>query len=337
MISLGIVGLGYWGPNLVRNVAASPRTRLAWLCDTNAERLESIGSQYPAARCTSDFAEALDDPQVDAVAIATPVATHRALASRALRKGKHVLVEKPLAGTVEEAEELVELAQQQKRVLLVDHIFLYSPAVQRISAIVRSGELGEILFIDSVRINLGLFQHDVNVLWDLAPHDLSIIDHILGKQPTSVSAIAASHTANGGENIAYVHLHYERELIASLHVNWLSPVKVRSFLIAGTRRSLVYDDLDSSERVKVYDRGIDVRADPEGIRQALIAYRLGDVVSPRLDLTEPLYNLVDHFADCIEKGTAPISGGDQGLRVVRILAAAQQSLSQGGRRIPFQG
>ncbi len=333
MITVGVVGLGYWGPNLLRNVTASPRSRLAWLCDANPTRLAAIGQQYPASKCTADVAELLDDPTLDAVAIATPVPTHYGLARQALEKGKHVLVEKPLAASVAQAEELVALAKQRQRVLLVDHVFLYSPAVQKIAQLIRDGEIGDILFIDSVRINLGLFQHDINVLWDLAPHDLSIMDYLLDKPPRSVSAVGASHTANGGEDVAYLHLHYDDDVLASLHVNWLSPVKVRHFLIGGSQRSILYNDLDLSERVKVYDRGVDVHADPEGIRQTLISYRSGDVVSPRLDATEPLFNLVEHWADCIEQGVKPVSGGVQGLRIVRILAAAQRSLSHGGNRV----
>jgi len=325
--------LGYWGPNLVRNVAASPRCRLAWLCDANPLRLAELGRQYPSARCAADVGEILDDPTLDAVAIATPVGTHHALVKRALESGKHVLVEKPFAASVAQAEDLVAVAAQHRRVLLVDHVFLYSPAVRRIAQLIRDGDVGEILFIDSVRINLGLLQHDVNVLWDLAPHDLSIIDYLLGSGPRGVCAVGASHTANGSEDVAYLHLDYDRNVLASLHVNWLSPVKVRHFLIGGSQRSVLYNDLDLSERVKVYDRGIDVRADPEGIRQTLISYRSGDVVSPRLDATEPLLNLVNHLADCIENAATPISGGDQGLRVVRVLAAAQLSLARGGDRI----
>lgn len=333
MISVGVIGLGYWGPNLVRNIAASPRCRLGWLCDGNPVRLAELGRQYPSARCASDVTDLFHDSELDAVAIATPVGTHYDLVKRALNNGKHVLVEKPLAASVAQAEELVELARQHQRVLLVDHVFLYSPAVRRIAQLIQEGEMGDILFIDSVRINLGLLQHDVNVLWDLAPHDLSIIDYLLGSEPRGVCAVGSSHTANGSEDVAYLHLDYDNNVLASLHVNWLSPVKVRHFLIGGSQRSVLYNDLDLSERVKVYDRGIDVRADPEGIRQTLISYRSGDVVSPRLDATEPLLNLINHLAECIEQSTAPISGGDQGLRVVRVLAAAEQSLRQGGNRV----
>ena len=333
MISVGVAGLGYWGPNLVRNFNACAHTELAWLCDSDPDRLEAIGRQHPGVRRSTRFEELLADERLDAVAIATPVATHHRLAKAALLAGKHVLVEKPLTASAAQAAELVALAGEVERVLLVDHIFLYTPSVAKMAELVRRGEVGDILFFDSVRINLGVFQHDVSVLWDLAPHDLSIIDHLIGREPESVLAIGASRTVDGLEDVVYLHLEYGNGLLASLHLNWLSPVKVRHFLAGGSRRSILYNDLDASERVKVYDRGVDVSADPEGIRDVLISYRSGDVVSPRLEATEPLFRLVEHFADCIERGIAPISGGEQGLRIVRILDAAQQSLSRGSERV----
>jgi predicted dehydrogenase len=327
------VGLGYWGPNLVRNLNACAETHLAWICDAKAERLRAVGDQYPAASRTANFSDVLDDPAVNAVVIATPVGTHHRLAKAALERGKHVLVEKPLAASVAEAEDLAAVAKTCDRVLLVDHVFLYSPSVRKMAELVRGGEIGEILFIDSVRINLGIFQHDVNVVWDLAPHDLSIIDHLVGHGPRSIVAAGASHAANLREDVAYLHLDYGDNLLASVHVNWLSPVKVRHFLIGGSRRSVLYNELDISERVKVYDRGIDVSADPEGMRQTLVSYRSGDVLAPRLDSAEPLGFLVRHFADCIERGAAPISGAEQGVRIVRVLEAATQSLARGGARV----
>jgi predicted dehydrogenase len=331
VLRVAVVGLGYWGPNLVRNFNASPRVRLVRLCDTNRARLEAVGSQSPAAACSTDVAEVLGDPNVDAVAFATPVGTHHELASAALRAGKHVLVEKPLAASVVQARDLVAVARDSGRVLLVDHVFLYSPSVQKMAELVRSGQVGDILFFDSVRINLGIFQHDANVVWDLAPHDLSIIDHLIGRAPRSVVAVGASHAGNGLQDVAYLHLDYGANLLASVHVNWLSPVKVRHFLVGGSRRSILYDELDISERVKVYDRGIDVSADPEGIRKVLVSYRSGDVLSPRLDPIEPLRNLVEHFVSCIEGKATPVSGPEQGLRIVRILEAAQRSLTTGAR------
>lgn len=333
MISVGVVGLGYWGPNLVRNLNSCPDTHLAWLCDAKPDRLQAIGKQYPAASCTSDFKDLLDDPNVDAIVIACPVGAHYPLAKAALNRGKHVLVEKPLAASVAEAEELAALAEKSGLLLLVDHVFLYSPSVRKMAELIRDGEVGDLLFIDSVRINLGIFQHDVNVIWDLAPHDLSIIDYLIGRGPRSVLAAGASHANNGREDVAYLHLDYGDNLLASVHVNWLSPVKVRHFLIGGSRRSVLYNELDISERVKVYDRGIDVSEDSEGMRQALVSYRSGDVLAPRLDSAEPLGFLVRHFAECIEKGSTPISDAAQGVRIVRVLEAATRSLAAGGVRI----
>ena len=333
VISVGVVGLGYWGPNLVRNFNTSARTELAWLCDHDPDRLEAIGRQHSGVRRSTKFEALLSDECLDAVAIATPVATHYHLAKAALLARKHVLVEKPLTASVAEAAELVALAATVERVLLVDHIFLYTPSVDKMAELVRTGEVGDLLFFDSVRINLGVFQHDVSVLWDLAPHDLSIIDYLIGREPESVMAIGASRTVDGLEDVVYLHLDYGNGLLASLHLNWLSPVKVRHFLAGGSYRSLLYNDLDASERLKVYDRGVDVSTDPAGLRDVLISYRMGDVISPRLDATEPLFRLVEHFVDCIERRIAPISGGEQGLRIVRVLAAAQTSLSRGSERV----
>jgi predicted dehydrogenase len=333
VISVGVVGLGYWGPNLVRNLNACGDTHLAWICDLKPERLQALGDQYPAAARTAHFEDVLEDPKVDAVVVASPVGTHYPLAKAALERGKHVLVEKPLAASVDEAEALAELAAARGLVLLVDHVFLYSPSVRKMADLIRSGEIGEILFIDSVRVNLGIFQHDVNVVWDLAPHDLSIIDHLVGRKPRSIIAVGSAHAADGREDVAYLHLDYGDNLLASVHVNWLSPVKIRHFLIGGRRRSVLYNELDISERVKVYDRGIDVSEDPEGIRRRLISYRSGDVLAPRLDLREPIAYLIEHFVDCIENKAEPISGTEQGVRVVRILDAATRSLAGGGTRI----
>jgi len=333
VISVGVAGLGYWGPNLVRNVSASSRTALCWLCDPGLERLQAIGRQHPGVRQTTQFEEMLADERLDAVVIATPVATHHQMAKSALLARKHVLVEKPLAASVAEAAELVALADYTERVLLVDHIFLYSPAVEKMAELVRAGEVGEILFFDSVRINLGIFRHDVSVLWDLAPHDLSIIDHLIGREPESVMAIGASRTVDCLEDVVYLHLDYGNGLLASLHLNWLSPVKVRHFLAGGSRRSLLYNDLDASDRLKVYDRGVDVSANPSAVHDILISYRSGNVVSPKLDPTEPAFRLVEHFADCIERRVAPISGGEQGLRIVRVLDAAQTSLARASERV----
>ena len=269
-----------------------------------------------------------------AVAIATPVHTHAPLALAALRAGKHVLVEKPLAGSVRDAEAMVRAAKAANRVLMVDHTFIYSGPVRKIKEIVDSGDLGDLYYVDSVRINLGLFQHDINVVWDLAPHDLSIMDYLIGRLPKSLSAFGTCHTDpnSGIEDVAYLNLDFGSGLLASFHVNWLSPVKIRHFLVGGSRKGLVYNDLSSDEKLKVYDRGITVSEDAESRRGILVGYRTGDVWSPRIDQGEPLQAMVRHFTECIRDGKTPLTDGEAGLRVVRILEAAQRSIkAQGGR------
>lgn len=332
MLKIGIVGLGYWGPNLARNVATNQRTELSALCDADPARLQAVAAQYPAPAQYTSVEALLQHPDLDLVAVATPVASHYDLARAALLADKHVLLEKPFTATSEQGEALIDLAQARGLHLMADHVFLYSPAVRKLAELVRSGELGRLLFIDSVRINLGLFQHDVNVLWDLGPHDLSIVDFLVGREPKSVVAVGASHAGNGLQNVAYLHLDYGDELLVSIHVNWLSPVKVRHFMIGGSRKSVLYNDLDPSERVKVYDRGIevDVDEDPDGRREVLVSYRSGDVVAPRLERAEPLGKLIEHLADCVEYDITPVSSAQQGLRVVRTLEAAEQSLAKGG-------
>lgn len=331
MLSTAVIGLGYWGPNLARNFSSSPRTELRWLCDLDEERLSILSSRYPSASPSTDLEEVLADPDLDVVAIATPVSTHHELARRALVAGKHVLVEKPLAGRSHQAEELIEMARDRGLVLLVDHVFLYSPSVQKMGEICRSGQIGEIQFIDSVRINLGLIQDDVNVLWDLAPHDLSIIDSLLAREPDSVVAVGDSHVADGTVDASYLHLDYGG-VKAAVHLNWLSPVKIRHFMVGASEKSILYNDLDRSEPIKVYDRGVDIDSEPADKRGLLVSYRSGDVLSPRMETFEPLSRMVHHLADCIETGVTPISGGEQGLRVVRILEAADRSLANAGAR-----
>jgi predicted dehydrogenase len=334
VIRVAVVGYGYWGPNLVRNFFSCPLTTVAAVCDQSPERLQQFSAMYPSATATADLDRVMEDPDIDAVSIATPVRTHAPLALRALRAGKHVLVEKPMAASVAEAEELAREAESSGRVLMVDHTFVYSPPVQRIKQIMDSGELGELYYVDSVRINLGLLQHDVNVLWDLAPHDLSIVDYLIGRLPKSMSAFGAVHAERHSdlEDVAYLNLDFGGGLLASFHVNWLSPVKVRHLIVGGSRKSIVYNDLEPAEKVKVYDRGVTVNSDPEARRGVLINYRTGDVWSPHIDQSEPLQNVVRHFADCITQGRQPTTGAEAGLRIVRILEAAQRSIkAQGGR------
>ena len=331
-VRLAIVGLGYWGPNLLRNFNSAPGSTVRMCCDLDERRHKRHAANYPAVEFTTAFDKALESPEVDALAIATPVRTHYELAKRALLAGKHVLVEKPMTMRVDHAEELVALAQQKGLVLMVDHVFTYSPPVEKIKEVLDSGRLGRLYFIDSVRINLGLFQHDVNVVWDLAPHDLSIVDFLLGRLPRSLAAFGSTHTNTDIEDVAYLNLDFGDGLIANFHVNWLSPVKVRSMIFGGSEQSLIYNDLDNSEKIKVYNRGITQNSDPEQQRQVLIGYRSGDVWSPNIPGEEPLGRMAGHFATCIREGKTPRSDGQAGLRVVKILDAAQRSIkAQGGR------
>jgi len=333
MINIAVVGYGYWGPNLVRNLGETEGARVAVCCDLDVKRLARAKLKHPGLEVTGDYGAVLANRDIGAVAVATPVHTHFDLARRALEAGKHVLVEKSMTMRVDQAEELVALAKQKGLVLMVDHVFIYSPPVLKIKEIVDSGKLGKLFFIDSVRINLGLFQHDVNVVWDLAPHDLSIVDFLLGKLPRALSATGSAHTGNEIEDVAYLNLDYGDGLIANFHVNWLSPVKVRSMMIGGSERSLIYNDMDSSEKIKVYDRGINVGEDPEKRRQVLISYRSGDIWSPNVANAEPLGRLAAHFAECIADGKTPISGGESGLRIVKILDAAQRSIKAQGKKV----
>jgi predicted dehydrogenase len=335
-ITVGVIGCGYWGPNLIRNFAENESAELRWVCDSDARRLEKVARRYPSARSTNDPRELFDDPRLEAVVIATPVATHHGFARRALEAGKHVLVEKPFTATLREAEELIALAERLRLTLMVDHTFIYTGAVRKIKEIVADGGIGDLLYFDSVRINLGLFQHDVNVVWDLAPHDLSIMDHIVGRQPTALMATGSCHIEPGIENIAYVQLRFDDSLIANFHFNWLSPVKIRRTLIAGSRRMIVYDDIEPTEKVRVYDKGVDrheAGADLEETYKTLVSYRTGDVWVPRLDPTEALHYVCQEFLDSIKHARPSVSDGAAGLRVVRLLEAAQASINDGGRWI----
>lgn len=332
MIGIAIVGYGYWGPNLTRNFAEAEGAAMMMCCDSDPQRLALAQKRFPALTCVTDFDEALRNQGVNAVAIATPVHTHYELAKRAIKAGKHVLVEKPLTARVDHAEELVALAEKHGVVLMVDHVFIYSPPVLKMKELVAQGRLGKLFFIDSVRINLGLFQHDVNVVWDLAPHDLSIVDFLVERLPVSLTACGSTHANHDIEDIAYLNLDYGDGLIANFHVNWLSPVKVRQMIIGGSERGLIYDDLHVDEKVKVYDRGIDVDEDPNRRHKALISYRSGDIWSPNLSTREPLARMAEHFVTCVKTGQRPVSDGKSGLRIVKILDAAQRSIkSQNGR------
>ena len=332
MLSIAVIGHGYWGPNLVRNFADLPGARVSWVTDLRPERLAPVSARYPTTKVSSDYQDAINDPSVDAVVIATPVSTHFTLGMAALQAGKHVLLEKPLASTADEAARLVDEADRRGLTLMVDHTFVYTPAVQKVRELTQAGELGDLYYYDSVRINLGLFQHDVNVLWDLAVHDLSIMDFVLDRQPVSVSATGLAHVPGRPENIAYMTMFFEAPLIAHVHVNWLSPVKVRRTLLGGSRRMVLFDDLEASEKIKVYDRGISVSAGAD-VYQMLVGYRTGDMWAPQLALREALHAEAAHFVDCIEHRRTPVTDGQAGLRVVRLLEAATESMKARGQLV----
>jgi predicted dehydrogenase len=333
-LSVGVIGCGYWGPNLVRNLVENPRTRVSAVCDLRPDRLAAIQRRCDSARLTTQAEQVIEDPAVDAVAITTPVSTHTELALAALNAGKHVLVAKPLAATVTEATELIAAAHRAERVLMVDHTFVYTSAVRRIRELLQQGLLGELYYFDSVRINLGLFQHDVNVIWDLAAHDFSILIYLLDAEPVAISAQGACHSWNGLVDVAYVTIRYPGELIAHCHLNWLSPVKIRHTLLGGSERMLVWDDLAADEKLKIYDRGIRIpEPGDETYYKARVDYRIGDAWIPQVDRREALATEIDHFADCVHDGADPITGGTAGLNVVRLLEATTASLQDGGRSI----
>lgn len=334
MVRIGIIGCGYWGPNLVRNFAETTDVTVAAVSDLRPERLDSIRRRYPSIKTTTDYRDLMNNPEIDAIAVATPVSTHFDLAMQALSAGKHVLVEKPMTATSEQAETLIEEAERRRLVLMVDHTFVYTGAVRKMKELVEADHLGRIYYYDSVRVNLGLFQHDVNVLWDLAVHDLSILSHVLPLQPCAVSATGISHVPGGPENIAYLTLFFEQNLIAHIHVNWLAPAKVRRTLIGGSRKMIIYDDVEPSEKVKVYDKGISVNNnETEGLYKMLISYRAGDMWSPQLDITEALRTEAEHFVQCIETGATPITDGQAGLEVVRVLEAGTRSMNNRGQLV----
>lgn len=333
MIGVALVGFGYWGPNLARNFAAQKDARLVSICELQPNRAEEAARRFPQARITSDYASILAAPEVHVVLIATPVSSHFELARQALLAGKDILVEKPFTQTVAQAEELVALGEAQGRIVGVDHTFLYTGAVRKIKELVSQGDLGDLLYFDSVRINLGLFQDDVNVIHDLAPHDLAILNHIVGQRPVSVVALGTCHTRTRLENLAYLHLEYENNFIAHFHFNWLAPVKIRKTLIAGTSKMIVYDDMEASEKVKVYDKGIVVSPDQDSLAKIRVDHRTGDMWAPKLIHREALSAEAEDFLRCVRERAKPLADACDGLEVVRLLEAAHASLQGGGLRV----
>lgn len=331
MIRVGIIGYGYWGPNIVRNFHALESAHVEMVCDKSPAALARVQNAYPGLKTTSDPREILTSPQIDAVAVITPVWTHYELAKTALENGKHVFVEKPFTSSAAQAEELIELAARKKLMIMVDHTFLFTGAVRKIQQLIKGGVLGDLYYYDSVRVNLGLFQHDVSVIWDLAPHDLSIMDFLIAQQAEAVVATGESHL-NGHEDIAFITLYFPRNVIAHINVNWLSPVKVRTTLIGGQKKMLVWNDVEADEKIKVYDKGVEITS-AEGVRELLVNYRSGDMWSPQIEQVEALRLELGYFADCIANDKAPFNDGHAGLRVVRMLEAAEMSIKKRGELV----
>jgi predicted dehydrogenase len=333
-IKVGVIGCGYWGPNLIRNFNENYHTDVKYACDLDPERLERITLRYPSVIPTKNYNDLLRDKDLQVVAVVTPVHTHHRFVKEALEAGKHVFIEKPLAANSREAEEIVSLSQKKNLILFVDHTFIYTGAVRKMKEVISSGEFGDIYYFDSVRVNLGLFQSDVNVVWDLAPHDISIMDHLISEKPMNVAAVGGSHTDNGIEDIAYVTVKFDNGLIAHFHLNWMSPVKIRRIIIGGSKEMMVFDDLDPAEKIKIYDKGIILtKADKKLIYQNIIQYRIGDMYAPKIDNTEALKVVIDHLVDCITNKKNPITDGESGMRVVKILEAAEKSMKKGGAKV----
>lgn len=332
MINIAVVGFGYWGPNLVRNFNQLAESRVTWVCDMDENKRKRAEKLYPTLKTTPNYLDVLRDDAVDAVIIATPVKYHYDLAKQAIESGKHVLLEKPMCASVKEAKSLIDLAEKKGVILMVDHTFLYTPSVSAIKQFVSEGRLGNLRYIDSTRINLGLFQTDVNVLWDLAPHDISICRYLLNERPLGVQAVGVSHTENNLENIAYLTLFYPDNKIAHFNCSWISPVKIRQMLIGGDEKMIVFNDLENTEKIRIYDKGYVVL--PESDRhQILVDYRTGDIQIPKIPQYEALSKMASDFCQSIQSGQPPVSDAQSGLEVVEILEAADQSLRQKGKQI----
>lgn len=336
MISIGIIGYGYWGPNLVRNFAETPGAAVGAVADLDPAKLELVKRRYPGVTTTANFHDLLRDASIDAIAVATPVNTHFELGMAALRAGKHLWLEKPMAETALQARKLIDEAERRKLVLIVDHTFIYTGAVRKMAEIIRSGELGRVYYYDSIRVNLGLFQRDVSVISDLAVHDFSILDYLLGEHPAAVSASGTNHFPGTPENLAYITLFYDSGTIAHANVSWLAPVKVRQILVGGSKKMITYDDLEPSEKIKVYDKGISFTDDPEQIHEMRVGYRTGDMWAPKLAVTEALRVEGEHFVQCIEHGKVPETDGRLGLRVVELIEAATSSMRGKGETVYIQ-
>lgn len=332
MIRIGVIGYGYWGPNIVRNFHTHESSEVTSVCDKNPKCEERLRKVYPGISFTTNENDLLKATDIDLVAIVTPVWTHYELAKRALENGKHVFVEKPFTCSSTQAEELIELADRKNLKIMVDHTFLFTGAVRKIKELVDNKELGELYYYDSLRVNLGLFQHDVNVIWDLAPHDLSIMDYVIAAEPEAVVATGEKHL-NGVEDVAFITVYFPKHVIAHVNVNWLSPVKVRTTLIGGEKKMLVWNDLDVDEKIKIYDKGVSMSTNPSNLHQLLVSYRSGDMYAPKVDQIEALRAETAYFLKCIEENKSPFNDGAAGLRVVRILEAADKSVRTRGEAV----
>src|SRR5450755_3588882 len=331
MIRIGVIGYGYWGPNIVRNFHAHESSEVVMVCDKSPKSLERLKKAHPDMPSTTNADDILKSPKIDVIAVVTPVWTHYELAKKALENGKHVFVEKPFTCSVAQAEELIELADRKNLKIMVDHTFLFTGAVKKIRQLIDEGSLGDLYYYDSLRVNLGLFQHDVNVIWDLAPHDLSIMDYVIGAKPDAVVATGESHL-NNIEDVAFITVYFPKHVIAHINVNWLSPVKVRTTLIGGEKKMLVWNDLEADEKIKVYDKGVHITS-REGLYNLLVNYRSGDMWAPQIEQIEALKHEMAHFTDCLANNRKPINGGCAGLKVVRMLEAASQSLAKRGELV----
>jgi len=328
VIKFGVIGYGYWGPNVVRNLDQLEGSKVVAVCDKSPTARKRIQKTYPHVRVLTETADLMSSTEVDAIAIVTPVWSHYELTKAALQNGKHVFVEKPFTSDSAQAEELIELAAKKNLKIMVDHTFLFTGAVKKISQLLEEGTLGKIYYYDSMRVNLGLFQHDVNVIWDLAPHDLSIIDHLIKETPEAVSATGQTHL-NGLEDVAFITVYFPNKIIAHINVNWLSPVKVRTTLIGGEKKMLVWNDLEADEKIKIYDKGVNITS-REGLYNLLVNYRSGDMWAPQLEQVEALKQELAYFVDCILTNRTPVNDGAAGLRVVKMLEAANQSVGKRG-------
>lgn len=327
-LRVGVIGYGYWGPNIVRNFDLQEHSKVTMVCDSRPEALAKVAKAHPRIEVTTDFAEVIRSPHIDVVAVVTPVCSHFDLAKAALLNGKHIFVEKPFTTTVAQAKELIEIAERRNLQIMVDHTFLFTGAVRKIRQLIDEGVLGELYYYDSTRVNLGLFQHDVNVVWDLAPHDLSIMDYLIESKPEAIVATGQNHV-NGVEDVAYLTVYYPNKVIAHVNVNWLSPVKVRTTLVGGEKKMLLWNDLEADEKIKVYDKGVQMKT-REGVYDMLVSYRTGDMWAPQIEQTEALKLELEYFLECIATGKTPINDGHAGLRIVKMLEAADESIAKRG-------